>query len=740
MVPVKGSAQIARRGPDTSVYHKISVEDPYRWMEDTRSAETREWIKGQDNAARAFAAAWPGRDSALASITAGNVPLMARVPIKEGGRYFITRTRNTGPTQTFSLVVQDSRTAKPRPVIDADEVFARDSTRVRRVFVGPDGRTVAYAVARGGSQNETIRIRDIDTGKDLLDHVDGVQATAQVVWARRGTPAFFYIRYTTADRVDGIRRDPPRLMLHRLGTDQSSDSVVFERPDHPEWVLTPQITDDGRYLLIFARVGIERRDRVYYRDLTDNRSRVIPLTEEADAELTFIGSSGHELWFLTDYRAPRRRIVSVDVHAPQRSNWRELIPETSDVIDTWTNPARAVGDKIIVLYRANAALVPRVFDSAGRFLYELPMPGKFKSIWSLGGRQTDSEAFYAVQDVVEPNTVFSLDTRTGKSVVFDRPSLPYDPAEFVTEQVFYTSEDGTRVPMFVMHAKHTKLDGTAPGLLYGYGFDAWIGSPWWQPMVREFMRRGGVWALANVRGGGEYGSEWAAAGRRRNKQTSIDDYLAAAEWLQKSRYVARGKLIANSSSAGGMLAAAAIQQRPNLFAAAILDYPVIDMFRYHLFRGGARWTQEYGTVADSADFTALRAYSPLHRVQSGTCYPPVMLSPGELDQVATPMHAYKFAAALQFANAHTPGCTSPVLLRVSWGAGHQAGATPRESNENWADQIAFIFRVIAGDGSTLGISPSRRDPDDFNISKQQLGTRSGGNSAWKVHAAIPSRR
>lgn len=685
---------LARRGADTSVYHGVAIADPYRWMEDTQSPETRAWIDAEDKAARSFAAAWPEHEAALSSIAAGNVPLMARVPVKEGGRYFLTRTRNTGPTQALSLFVKRSQDAEPRLAIGQSVAVAGESMRVRRVFVAPDGRTVAYAIAKGGSQTETIRIRDIDDNRDLPDHVDGVQATAQVVWARRGAAGFFYVRYTEAERIDGgAARQHPRVLFHRMGTDQSADPVVFERPEHPEWALTAQVTDDGRYLLVSARVGIERRDRIYFQNLDAPASHVRPLTEDADAELVFIGNSGPNLWFLTDYKAPRRRIISIDATAPERANWRELIPETKDVIDTWTTPARAVGDKIIVLYRVDAVLVPRVFDANGRLLYELPMPGHFKSIWSLGGRQTDGEAFYAVQDVVDPNTVYSLDTRTGKSRVLDRPTLPYDPNDFIVEQVFFTSKDGTRVPMIVMRRKSTKLDGSAPGLLYAYGFDSWIGSPWWQPMVREFMRRGGVWALANVRGGGEYGWEWASAGRRRNKQTSIDDYLAAAEWLQTSRYVARGKLVANSSSAGGVLAAAAIQQRPTLFAGAILDYPVIDMFRYHLFRGGARWTQEYGTVDDSADFSALRSYAPLQRVQPGVCYPPVMLSPGELDQVATPMHAYKFAATLQYANANTPACTNPVLLRVSWGAGHMAGATPQASNENWADQVAFIFRV-----------------------------------------------
>ncbi len=501
-----------------------------------------------------------------------------------------------------------------------------------------------------------------------------------------------------SDRVFHPNRTP-RILFHALGAPASKDALIFERPDHPDWVLSHRASDDGRYLIVWARVGIERRDRVFVRDLARDGSQVVPLIEEADAEYVFVGNSGSVLWFQTTLDAPRGRVIAVDAIAPRRAYWKTVIPEGKDPIDTWMGGGvRAIGNRFLVNYREDAVLVTRVFDIRGRFISTLGFPQRFSSMWSIAGRQTDPEALFVLQGVADPGTIYRFNTVTGSVAVFERPALVYDPGDYLTEQVFYRSKDGTRVPMFVVRHRNTKLDGSAPGIVYGYGFDAWSGSPWFQPMVTEFMREGGVWALANIRGGGEYGEAWAAAGRRRRKQTSIDDYLAASEWLIDHHYVARGKLVANASSAGGVIAAAAIQQRPDLFGASIFDYPVIDMFRYHAFPGGARWTEEYGTVADSADFAALRGYAPYPKVQPGTCYPASMLSPGELDETASPMHSYKFAAALQFANAGTPGCSHPVLLRVSWGAGHSAGATGELAVETWADQLAFMAIALRRNG------------------------------------------
>ena len=678
----------------------VETHDPYRWMEDTKAAPTRTWMTEADQRTRAFVARWPERDGARLAIERGNVAAGVRAPIKEGGRYFVSRMRGSGPTLELSLLVRDTRTAAPRVVLDNEALRTAEALTVRSAVPAPDGRLVAYAVAAGGARAEQVRVREVDSGRDRTDRLAGVDGLTALVWARRGPPGFFYTRVgenaPAAMAGTASHPRPARIMYHRIGTPQSDDALIFARPDHPEWVLQTKVSDDGRFLVVLTSVGVDRRNRVYYADLAAAHPQVRPLTEEGDAEFVFVGSAGRTLWLQTDLDAPRGRVVAVDVDAPVRARWRVLIPQGVDAIDSWIG-TRAIGTRLLVTYRKDAVLMARVFDLSGRPLYTLSLPQRYNSIWSLTGRQDDPEGFYVLQGVVDPGTAYSVNVLTGVSQVFERPVLPYDPADFVTEQVFVTAKDDTRVPMYVVRLQETPLDGTAPGMVYGYGFNAWAGSPWFQPMVTEWMRRGGVWALANIRGGGEYGETWAAAGRRRNKQTSIDDYLAASEWLVAHHYVRPHALVANAGSAGGVIAAAAIVQRPELYGAAILDYPVIDMLRYHAIGGGARWTEEYGTVNDSADFEVLRRYSPYENVRPGTCYPPTFLAPGELDPLASPAHAYKFAAALSYANSLAPSCRSPVALRVSWGAGHSAGATPADYASNWADQLGFLSLVLSRD-------------------------------------------
>lgn len=685
---------VARRDPTADTVHGVVVSDPYRWMEDVDAPQTVAWIRSQDNYARGFFAGWSGRDSARARMASSSVPFIVGAPVKEGNRYFFSRTRGAGPQQSFSLFTRAAGSAIDRKVLDGDSLLLADGAHIRSATPAPGGRLLAYASARGGDLHEVVRIRDVDSGRDLADSVggvDGAQGAGSLVWARQGVPGFFYTRFVRRARVvDSLgRRDNPKIYFHEVGTPSERDELVFERPDHPEWVLTSRVSDDGRYLVISAQTGVERRHRIFVRDLTHAGSAVVPLIPAGDAEFFFVGNAHDRLWFQTTLQAPNGRIIEVPFATPERTRWRTLVPPATDAIDTWIG-TRAIGDRLFVTYRHDAVLLAKMYDTRGRFLSNVRFDQRYNSMWAMGGRQTDWEGFYVLQGVADPGTVYSVDARTGVSKEFSRPALPYDPRDFVTEQRFFMSKDGTRVPMYVVHHRNTKLDGTAPGMVYGYGFNGWAGSPWFQPMVTEWMREGGVWALANIRGGGEYGLSWEQAGRRRNKQRSIDDFIAAAAFLVANHLVAPRKLVATSNSAGGVVAAAAVTQRPELFAASILDYPLIDMYRYHTFSGGARWTEEYGTIDDPADFAAIRAYAPLAAVRSGVCYPPTLLAPGEKDLVATPVHAYKFAAALQFAVSSTAGCTAPTFLRVSWGAGHSAGATANDQFDTWADQLAFL--------------------------------------------------
>jgi prolyl oligopeptidase len=350
-----------------------------------------------------------------------------------------------------------------------------------------------------------------------------------------------------------------------------------------------------------------------------------------------------------------------------------------------------------VLYRRDAVLVGRVFAADGALQYELPIPNR-GSVWSgFVGKTTEPEALFTVQGVADPGTTYRLDIHTGVTTPFLKSELPYDPSPIVTEQVFYEARDGTRVPMYVVRRRDVALDGRAPLWIYGYGAQHWTAAPWFQPVVAAWLLDGGVWAVPNIRGGAEYGEAWYQAGARRNKQRGIDDYVAAVEWLIAHRYTSAGRVVAHTSSAGGVLVAAAVVQRPGLFGAAILEYPVLDMLRYEHLLTGNRWTEDYGTIADSADVRAMLGYSPIHTAKAGECYPPMLVTPGEFDQTAAPAHAYKFVAALQAAQS----CAErPVLLRVTWGAGHTAGNTLPVATATWTDQLAFARLA-------LGIRPAR---------------------------------
>jgi prolyl oligopeptidase len=338
----------------------------------------------------------------------------------------------------------------------------------------------------------------------------------------------------------------------------------------------------------------------------------------------------------------------------------------------------------------HARTLVRIFDEAGRFVRELDLPRE-GSIWSgVVGTQDDPYAFYSLSGLVDPGTVYRLDVARGASTEFQAPAVPYDPDDFVTRQVFFTSRDGTRVPMFVIHKRGVEPGSPRPVFMYGYGFGAWTAAPWFQPHMAVWLQNGGVWALPNLRGGGEYGQEWHAAGSLLQKQNAIDDYIAAAEWLIAHDWTRPGLLVANGSSAGGAVVGAALVQRPDLFGAGVLEYPVLDMLRYDRFTNAQRWRSEYGSPQNPGEFHVLRTYSPVHTVVEDVCYPAILVAPGERDEVTPPLHAYKFVAALQ----HARTCRAPALLRVSWGAGHSPGATLEDSIDNWADQLAFLDRVL----------------------------------------------
>ncbi len=683
----------ARRGDHVDIYHGVRVADPYRWMEEMDSKETRPWVRAQDRYAREFVTAVPARDALRERLAAIADVTRESVPLKRGEGLFFVQGDGSFSRRTLMYATANM---SPRQLIDP--TAGSDSLLLRRFVPSDDGRLVTYGVTSGASRWERWRVREVATGADLPDELIGLNgAASSVAWHPDGS-GFFYERLEVPPQGAELTQQlgAQRVFFHRLGTDQSDDRLVFDPGDESLAVAT-SVTTDGRFLVLSVGESGSPNNRILIRGIGDNDGPFLPLIAEADAAYSVAGNHGSQFYIYTTADAPRGRVIAVDAHHPERSSWREIIPESAETIDSWVG-VRAVGNHFVVGYRKDAWLAVKVFTTDGRHMYDLELP-KVGSIWSFVGREDDPVAYYSLSGFADPGTVYQLDVRTGASAVFRSPTLAYDPDDFVTRQVFYTSTDGTRVPMFVTHHRDVRLDGENPTFMYGYGAFNWAASPWFQPQVAAWLQLGGVYAMPNIRGGGEYGEEWHRAGIRRNKQQSIDDYLAAADWLIANGYTSKNLLVANGGSASGPLVGAAITQRPDLFAASVIDFPALDMLRLEAFTGGRGWRSDFGTVEDKQDFHALHAYSPYHAVREGTCYPATIISPGERDESTVPMHAYKFAAALQ----HAQSCDKPILLRVSWGAGHSHGATLDDSMDTWADQLAFLVNVLGLDAPLVGL-------------------------------------
>ncbi|MGH7578934.1 MAG: prolyl oligopeptidase family serine peptidase [Gemmatimonadales bacterium] len=687
----------ARRSDVFTVHHGTTVADPYRWMEEMTAPETLRWVRAQDAHARRFIAGAAGhRERLRAQLVAASRAQGYLPPVAEGGRLFYTRFRALGAGVRATLLVQDTATDTTlRVLVDGDSLRARQGVDPVRMLPSAGGGVLSYAVSRPGSSWQTLRFMEVATGRHLPDSLVGIHRASMASWARRGPAALYYTRYESPPPGQELqtRLGRGRVVRHRVGTAQAEDQVVFELPAEPEWSLVPRVTDDGRYLVVTATHGTGPRTRLYARNLQLPNAPVVPVIVEGDAAYNFVGNDGDTFIVATDFEAPRGRLVAVDVRNPARSRWREIVPQAEETIQTWLPPA-AVGGHLIVEYRKDAKPLVKVFDLTGRQRYVLSLPF-LGSLWAgFVGTQQEGTAYYQLSGQNDPGRVYRLDVATGRSTADRADSAAGPKPETVTESVLYPGKDGVSIPMLLVYRKDLRQDGSAPVWMYGYGAFGWIPSLYFNPVTSVWIENGGIFALPSTRGGGEHGGDWHRAGSVRRKQTAIDDYVAAAEWLIRNRYTSADRLVANASSAGGVIGAAAVIQHPELFGASLLDYPVLDMMRYDQFTGGRRWSGEYGTVADSADFAALLAYDPMRNLRSGACYPATLVSPGELDATTVPMHAYKYVAALQHAQRRARRCDRPVLLRVSWGAGHAAGATPEESIETWADQLAFLARVL----------------------------------------------
>ena len=665
------------------------VPAPYRWMEDLNAPDVKSWISAENAVTESYLAGLPGRREIRAQLTAlWNYPKVSLPRRVVSGALFYAK--NTGLQKQSVIYRRATPAGAPALVIDPNALSPDGSISLSQWDPSPDGRYLAYGLSEGGADWRDVRVRVVATGKDLADTVHWVRFS-QESWTRDGR-GFFYERFPARSAAEKLKASlsGQQVYYHVVGTAQSADRLVYERKDLPQWFIGASVTDDGRYLLVSVQEGTAPRNRLYYAALGDPMHPTIgapikPLVERDDFLYSAIDVVGRHVYVLTDNGAPKRRIIAIDLTHPDSSHWRTVVPEGPNAIEN----ASIAGGRLVVHQLEDVQSVLRVYalDGAGQ-PSTVALPG-VGSVVGLSARSDASEFMYGFTSPLYPPTVFRYDVRPGSvggpRGSFEAPKLPFDVSQYETKEVFYPSKDGTKVPMFITAKKGIRLDGSNPTLLYAYGgFDITL-SPTFNPAIPLWLEMGGVWATANLRGGGEYGEAWHRAGMLSHKQNVLDDFIAAAEYLEREQVTSPGKLAIEGGSNGGLLIGAVMEQRPDLFGVALPAVGVMDMLRYDKFTGGAAWVGEYGSAStDSSAFRYLIKYSPLHNAHPGTCYPATLVETADHDDRVVPSHSYQFTAAMQSAQ----GCAKPVLVKIETEGSH--GYLPTDKRiANTADLITF---------------------------------------------------
>jgi prolyl oligopeptidase len=685
----------SRKCEHVDTYHGVQVADPYRWLEDLNAPETESWIAAQNAVTFDYLAAIPERDAIRERLTALWDYARVGAPFRRGDRYF--QFRNAGLQNQDVLYVMETPTAEGRVLIDPNTLSADGTVALTGISVSWDGAWIAYATSASGSDWKSWHVRSVESGLDLEDHV---------VWAKFSGAAwlpdnsgFLYARYPEPEEgatyADANYNQQVR--LHRLGASQAEDVLVYERPDHPRWGFEPVVTDDGAYIVLHVWEGTDRRNRIFYRAIEDGvsddgvsedgvsaSSAFIELIDELAAGYEFLGNTGPLFYFFSDLNAPKGQILAIDVINPDKACWRTLVPETDDTLEH----AVMAGESLVAVYLHDAFHQLRRYDLNGASLGELPLPG-LGAVETLHGRRADMELFYDFSSFTIPPTVYRHVFSTDETSVLAEADVAFDRELYVTEQIFATSKDGTRIPMFLIHAQDWDRDGQNPTLLYGYGGFNIAVTPNFQVQRIVWLEMGGVLAVANLRGGGEYGEAWHKAGTVHQKQNVFDDFIACAEHLIASGVTSVPKLAIEGRSNGGLLVGAVLTQRPDLFGAALPTVGVMDMLRFDKFTIGWAWVSDFGSSEDPEQFNSLYAYSPLHNVRPAA-YPPTLILTGDHDDRVMPAHSYKFAAALQGAQQ----ADAPVLIRIQTNTGHGAGKPTKLLIEERADMWAFLVATL----------------------------------------------
>ena len=672
-------------------YHGTLVADPYRWLEDPDSEETRTWIEAQNQVTFSYLSEIPAREKIKQRLTKLWDYEKYGIPFKEGEslrdgsteRYFYFK--NDGLQNQSVFYTLKTLDDQPQVLLDPNKLSEDGTVALSGLSISEDGKLLAYGLSSSGSDWQEWKVRDVETGEDLQDHLKWIKFSG-ASWTH-DNQGFFYSRYDEPNEKTQLEdvNYYQKLYYHQLGKPQSEDVLIYHRPDQKEWGFSGGVTEDGRYLIISIWLGTDSKNLVFSKDLTNPNAEVIELINQFEADYSFIDNDDSVFYFRTDLNAPRGKVIAIDTKNPAPENWREIIPQSAETLES----VGILNNQFVADYLKDAHSQIKIFDLKGAFIREVELPG-LGSAGGFGGKRYDTETFYSFTSFTIPGTIYRYDMVTGKSEIFRQPQVDFNPDEYETKQVFYHSKDGTRVPMFITHKKGIKLDGNNPTYLYAYGgFNASM-TPGFSVSLLVWMEMGGIYAMPNIRGGGEYGEEWHQAGMKDKKQNVFDDFIGAAEWLIANKYTKTGKLAIAGGSNGGLLVGACMTQRPDLFGAAIPAVGVMDMLRFHKFTIGWAWTSEYGSADNPEEFPVLYAYSPLHNIKPNTAYPATLITTADHDDRVVPAHSFKFAAALQ--EAHTGD--APTLIRIETKAGHGAGKPTAKIIEEAADKWAFLVRAL----------------------------------------------
>ncbi|MBL8809830.1 MAG: S9 family peptidase [Planctomycetaceae bacterium] len=665
-------------------FHGTKVEDPYRWLEDDvrENKDVAAWVAAQNEVTFGYLKSIPQREVIQKRMTELWNYEKIGAPFKRGGRYYFSR--NDGLQNQNVLFRQETLESEPVVLLDPNSWSKDGTVALSGTAFSDDGRYVAYGVQKAGSDWNTWKVMEIESGKVLDDELNWVKFSgAEWTPDSRG---FFYARYPEPkEGAFTALNTNMKVYYHRVGTPQSADVLVYERPDHPDWGFQQSVSEDGHYLIITVWVGTDDRYRIVVKDLTEPYGLPWELISNFDHEYSFVGNDGSTLYFKTNLNAPNRRVIAIDLKKPAQDQWKEIIPETENAMES----VGIVGNMFVCSYLKDAKTQVRLHAIDGSFVREVEFPG-IGTAGGFDGRRKDTDVFYSFSSFALPPTTYRYNMITGESKLFRKAEVKFNPDDYETKQVFYTSKDGTKVPMFITHKKGLKLDGSNPTLLYGYGGFNISVTPSFSVGRVTWMEMGGVYAVANLRGGGEYGERWHKAGTKQNKQNVFDDFISAAEWLIANKYTSAKKLAIQGRSNGGLLIGACMTQRPDLFGACLPGVGVMDMLRFHKFTAGRFWTDDYGSADVPEEFPALLKYSPYHNLKGGVQYPATLITTADTDDRVVPGHSFKFAAQLQASQSGT----APTLIRIETSAGHGAGKPTAKIIEEASDEMAFLVKSL----------------------------------------------